>query len=115
LSKSQKSRQISITAYRAEYERNIERLKPDKRHKSKRMSTVEPVFGTLINFLGMRKGNTLGKAGAHKCMLMAATAFNLKKLLKYAKKPIKTMAKHLEIQTQTTKTNQNVFLLYLTL
>jgi transposase len=108
LSKSKKSRQISITAYRAEYERNIQRLKSDKRHKSKRMSTVEPVFGTLINFLGMRKVNTLGRAGAHKCMLMAATAFNLKKLLKYAKKPIKTTARHLEIQTLTSKTKPNV-------
>ena len=97
LSKSQKSKQISITAYRAEYERNIERLKSDKRHKSKRMSTVEPVFGTLINFLGLRKVNTLGQKAAHKCMLMAATAFNLKKLLKYARKPIKVIAKHLEI------------------
>jgi hypothetical protein len=72
------------------------------------MSTVEPVFGTLINFLGMRKVNILGKAGAHKCMLMAATAFNLKKLLKYAKKPIKTMTSRLEIQTQTRKTKPNV-------
>jgi hypothetical protein len=73
------------------------------------MSTVEPVFGTLINFLGMRKVNTLGKAGAHKCMLMAATAFNLKKLLKYAKKTIKTMSNHLEIQTTTKKNIRNLF------
>ena len=54
------------------------------RHKTKRKSTVEPVFGTLINFLGIRKVNTRGQAGAHKCMVMAACAFNLKKLLKYA-------------------------------
>ena len=109
LSKSQKSRQISITAYRAEYERNIKRLKTDKRHKAKRMSTVEPVFGTLINFLGMRKVNTLGQAGAHKCMLMAATAFNLKKLLKYAKKSINIMARQLEIPPIKRKTLQNDF------
>ena len=51
------------------------------------MSTVEPVFGTLINFLGMQKVNTRGLKQANKCMLMAATAFNLKKRLKYAKKP----------------------------
>ena len=101
LSKSKKSRQISITAYRAEYERNIKRLKTDKRHKAKRMSTVEPVFGTLINFLGMRKVNTLGKAGANKCMLMAATAFNLKKLLKYTRKPIRIIASHLKKPART--------------
>ena len=84
-------------------------------HKSKRMSTVEPVFGTLINFLGMRKVNTPGQAGAHKCMLMAASAFNLKKLLKYAKMPIKLIAKHLEIQTQKGKTKQNFFLAFIDL
>lgn len=53
LSKSQYSKKISITAYRAAYERNNARLAQNKWHKSKRMSTVEPVFGTLINFLGM--------------------------------------------------------------
>lgn len=97
LSKSQEIKRISITAYRAQYERNSERLKRDKRHKSKRMSTVEPVFGTLINFLGMRKVNTIGKSQAHKCMLMAACAFNLKKLLKYSKKPIKTQVNSLAV------------------
>lgn len=97
LSKSQYSKQISITAYRAEYERNNERLKADTLHKSKRMATVEPVFGTLINFLGMRKVNTRGQSGANKCMLLAATAFNLKKLLKYAIKPTKTAIKSMEI------------------
>lgn len=61
------------------------------------MATVEPVFGTLINFMGMRKVNTRGQSGANKCMLMAATAFNLKKLLKYALKPTKTAIKSLEI------------------
>jgi len=109
LSKSQKSKQISITAYRAEYERNIERLKSDKRHKAKRMSTVEPVFGTLINFLGLQKVNTLGQAQAHKCMLMAATAFNLKKLLKYARKPIKIRASHLVIPIIKRKTEINYY------
>jgi transposase len=93
----QHEKRISITAYRAEYERNNKRLAQNKRHKSQRMATVEPVFGTLINFLGMRKVNTRGQSGANKCMLMAATAFNLKKLLKYAKKPIKALAKTVEI------------------
>lgn len=93
----QHEKRISITAYRAEYERNNARLAQNKRHKSQRMATVEPVFGTLINFLGMRKVNTRGQSGANKCMLMAATAFNLKKLLKYAQEPIKTMAKSVEI------------------
>jgi len=53
------------------------------------MGLVEPVFGTLINFLGMRKVNTRGLKQAGKCMLMAACAFNLKKLLKYGTKKVK--------------------------
>jgi hypothetical protein len=45
----------------------------------------------------MRKVNTKGRSGANKCMLMAATVFNLKKLLKYGKKPINLIANSLEI------------------
>ena len=44
---------------------------------------VERVFGSLINYCGLRKINVKGKAGAHKCMLMAAIAFNIKKLMKF--------------------------------
>ena len=79
-------KRIRITAYKAEYDRNIERLKKDKWHKKKRMSTVEPVFDTLLNFLGLRKVNTRGHNQANKCMLMAATAYNIKKLLKFQMK-----------------------------
>jgi len=85
-------KRIGVTAYRKEYERNNARIKKDKWHKGKRMGTVEPVFGTLINFLGMRKVNTRGKSAATKCMLMAATAYNLKKLLKYGTKKRKSLA-----------------------
>ena len=50
--------------------------------KNLRQSTVEPVFGSLTQFYGLRKIGVLGKAGAHKVVLMAAIAFNLKKYLK---------------------------------
>ena len=50
--------------------------------KKLRQSTVEPVFGSLTHYYGLRKIGVLGKAGAHKVMLMAAIAFNLKKYLK---------------------------------
>ena len=49
----------------------------------KRQSTVEPVIGTLVNYLGMRKVNTIGLAQANKCMMLSAAAYNLKKLLKH--------------------------------
>jgi hypothetical protein len=48
-----------------------------------RQSTVEPVFGSLINYYGMRKVNTMGIDLAHKSMLMSAIAYNLKKYMKY--------------------------------
>ena len=81
-------KKISITAYREEYERAIARLKSHegRYHKGKRMSTVEPVFGSLLNYYGMRKVNTIGIKQANKQMLMAATAYNLKKWLKFDSK-----------------------------
>ena len=49
-----------------------------------RQSTVEPVIGTLVNFLGMKRVNTIGRVQANKCLTMAAIAYNLKKLLKHS-------------------------------
>jgi len=91
LGKSVKEKRFSVTYYRAEYERNNKRIKSSrgKYFKKKRSSTVEPVFGTLIQFMGLRKINTIGIQQANKVMLMAATAYNLKKYLKFiAKKAI---------------------------
>ncbi|MXV39403.1 IS1182 family transposase, partial [Flavobacteriaceae bacterium Ap0902] len=89
----QHEKKIMITAYREHYERNKERLRKRPRHKTERMKTIEPVFGTLTNFLGMYKVNTRGIQQANKCMLMAGAVFNLKKLLKYGRKPLKSVAK----------------------
>jgi transposase len=54
-----------------------------------RSATVEPVFGSLINYTGLKRINTKGLKQANKCMLMAATAYNLKKLLKHNFKRLK--------------------------
>jgi hypothetical protein len=51
--------------------------------KKLRQATVEPVLGTLVNFLAMRRVNTGGIGLANKCMLMAAACYNLKKLLRF--------------------------------
>lgn len=48
--------------------------------------TIEPVFGNLINYYGMRKINVKGIKGAHKVMLLAAIAYNLRKWMKYITK-----------------------------
>lgn len=53
-----------------------------KRMKKIRSGTVEPVIGTLVNFTAMNKVNTKGIQLANKSMIMAAVAYNLKKLLR---------------------------------
>ena len=58
--------------------------------KGKRQSTVEPVFGTLTQFMGMRKINTIGLKQANKVMHLSAIAYNLKKYLKFEQKRVKS-------------------------
>jgi hypothetical protein len=66
-----------------------------KQMKLLRSSTVEPVLGSLINYTGLKRINTKGIKQANKCMLMAAIAYNLKKLLKYKFKPMQATQKQL--------------------
>uniref|UniRef100_UPI00164FC63C transposase n=1 Tax=Algibacter pacificus TaxID=2599389 RepID=UPI00164FC63C len=60
--------------------------------KGKRQSTVEPVFGTLTQFMGLRKVNTIGIKQANKCMQLSAIAYNLKKYMKFIEKRSKSGA-----------------------
>ncbi|WP_207224360.1 transposase [Ancylomarina subtilis] len=87
-------KKIGITVYVDEYERNNKRVasKLGRYMKGKRQSTVEPVFGILTQFMGLRKINTIGIQQANKVMHMSATAYNLKKLLKFVTKKAETMA-----------------------
>lgn len=91
-------KRINITAYREEYERNIERInsRNGRYLKGKRQSTVEPVFGTLKEFMGLRKVNTIGIKQANKCMHLAAIAYNLKKYLKFTGNKVKAAANSLK-------------------
>jgi hypothetical protein len=66
-----------------------------KKMKRLRQSTVEPVLGTLINFLGMKRVNTRGIKLANKCMLMSAIAYNIKKALKFKAPKATAMARAL--------------------
>jgi hypothetical protein len=61
--------------------------KEGKKMIGRRMSTVEPVFGSLLNYYGMKRSNAKGKQAAHKFMLMSAAAYNLQKLLSYFNHP----------------------------
>ena len=92
LGKSAQEKRFSVTYYRAEYERNIARVNsPQGRYmKGKRQSTVEPVFGTLTQFMGLRKINTIGIEQANKVMHLSAIAYNLKKYLKFTQKHVKS-------------------------
>ncbi|MFN2440063.1 MAG: IS1182 family transposase [Chitinophagaceae bacterium] len=74
------------------YDRMHARLQTVNREKIRqiRSSTVEPVLGTLVNFLAMRRVNTRGIKQANKCIIMSAIAYNLKKLLKWEQKMINT-------------------------
>tara|TARA_B100001765_G_C19406417_1_gene294692 strand:+ start:109 stop:711 length:603 start_codon:yes stop_codon:yes gene_type:complete len=94
LGKSAQEKKFSVTYYRAEYQRNIARVEsPQGRYmKGKRQSTVEPVFGTLTQFMGLRKVNTIGLKQANKCMQLSAIAYNLKKYLKFIEKHSKSGA-----------------------
>ncbi|CAZ97333.1 IS1182 family transposase [Zobellia galactanivorans] len=94
LGKSAQEKKFSVTYYREEYERNIKRVnsKLGRYMKGKRQSTVEPVFGTLTQFMGMRKVNTIGLEQANKVMHLSAIAYNLKKYLKFTEKRSKSGA-----------------------
>jgi transposase len=61
-----------------------------------RQSTVEPVIGTLVNYLGIKRVNSKGLEQANKCLSVAAAVYNLKKMLKYQPKRIKATTKSLK-------------------
>jgi transposase len=76
---------IKETVDRPYYERMHLRMQTKKAKilMKKRQSTVEPVIGILVNYLGMKRISVKGLAQANKCMTLAAVAYNLKKMLKY--------------------------------
>lgn len=95
-------KKIEETIDKPLYEKMHQRLQTAKakRLKKLRSSTVEPVIGTLVNYLAMKRVNTRGIKQANKCMLMAAVAYNLKKLLKWKPTQISTIVKSMEIKAE---------------
>jgi transposase len=94
------------------YQRMHERMQTKRagRLMKERQSTVEPVIGTLINYLGMKKVNTKGLKQANKCMLLSATAYNIKKLLKHTSLLVQTKAVEMN---KTLKTSVKSLLIHL--
>lgn len=89
-----KEKRIDITYFMDEYLRAVERINSRRGRQMKllRQSTAEPVFGTLINFMALKRINTRGIIQAEKVMLMGACAYNLKKWLKFSQNRRKTAA-----------------------
>ena len=67
------------------YDRMHERMQSEyaKTMARIRSKTVEPVLGTLLNFMGMRRMYSRGIKQANKHVLMASVCYNLKKYLKF--------------------------------
>jgi len=91
--KSTKFKKIDDSIHKPLYDKMHEKMKTlyAKRILRIRSSTVEPVLGTLINFLNMKRVNTRGIQQANKHVLMAALTYNLKKYLKFVSR--KSIAK----------------------
>ena len=107
LGKSAQEKKFSVTYYCEEYERNIQRVESPQGlyMKGKRQSTVEPVFGTLTQFLGLRKINTIGLEQANKVMHLSA----MKKYLKFEQKRAKSGAGQLALIVLAKSALQNLF------
>jgi len=83
-----------------------------KRMRTIRSKTVEPVLGTLINFLNMKRVNTRGIRQANKHVLMAALCYNLKKLLNYHKPNPNNCMK--EMKTELQNLQKSLYFLFFT-
>jgi transposase len=97
------SKQLEDSVDKPYYDRMHIRMQTAKAKRMirRRSATVEPVIGTLVNYLGMKRVNTRGLELANKCMLMAAVAYNLKKLFKYQSLSRATMVNALEAVVKT--------------
>jgi hypothetical protein len=97
-----KFKKIDHSFYKEYYDRMHKKLTDNKTYARQmsrlRSATVEPVLGTLINFLNMKRVNTRGIELANKHVLMAALCYNLKKYLKFISR--KTVSNAMAMQTQ---------------
>ena len=85
ISDKAKQKKIQRSYYTPLYEAAKERTQSAKGQKMrrKRSSTVEPVWGTLMNFMATKRINARGLAAANKTLIMAAACYNLKKWMKF--------------------------------
>jgi len=113
-----KFKKIDRSIYTDYYDRMHKKLTDNKKYAQRmsrlRSSTVEPVLGTLINYLNMKRVNTRGIKLANKHVLMAALTYNLKKYLKFVSKKVvsKAIAMHAEVKSSFSSGFSNFRLLF---
>jgi IS5 family transposase len=88
-----KTKKVQHSVYKKELEAAIARQQSlkGKVMKRKRSATVEPVWGTLINFLGLRRMTSRGLKCANQALLMSSACYNLKKYMKHIIQKVKTI------------------------
>jgi transposase len=99
IGKASKYKKIEDSIYKPLYDKMHRKLQSEKatRMSKIRSRTVEPVLGTLINFLGLKKVYTRGIKAANKHCLMSSLCYNLKKLLKFQRNKSKTKAESMKL------------------
>jgi predicted choloylglycine hydrolase len=107
-----KFKKIDDSIHKPLYDKMHQKLTENKDYHRKlikrRSATVEPVLGTLINFMNMRRLNSRGMASANKHVLMSALTYNLKKLLKFKRPNVEIVSK--AIKSKLTSKHTFVFL-----
>ena len=96
---------IEDTADKPYYDRMHQKMQSHKGRSMQKLrsSTVEPVLGTLLHFQGMKKVYTKGIDLANKHVLLACTAYNIKKMMRF--KTIKSIAQVMVCRTMEVKTS----------
>ncbi len=94
LGKTQSYKTISHSQEKPLYDQINERMQTSYAKKLRRLrqSTAEPVIGTLVNFLAMKRIRTIGIQQANKYLIGAAVAYNIKKWMKWQNKNPKIVA-----------------------
>jgi transposase len=115
-----KFKKLSHSIHKDYYDRMHKKLTENEAYAQRmsrlRSATVEPVLGTLINFLNMKRVNARGIELANKHVLMAALTYNLKKYLKFVSKKVTSNAVALQIEVEISiKTTFSVYFSFLRL
>lgn len=108
-----KFKKLDDSIHKPLYDRMHQKLSQNKvyhrRLIKRRSATVEPVLGTLINYMNLKRVNTRGMASANKHTLMAALCYNLKKYLRFITR--KTFLQTMALQKPARNTFSFHFLL----